>query len=107
LLAREAARAVWRGEIYYLESAVSDRFWNQLHDFPTPKRKDDAVVAFAFAYQWMQQHPAPFFAAPKVDEVWLPPNVDKMAMYPPRERARRGAVIVPIGGTRGFGRRNW
>jgi phage terminase large subunit-like protein len=106
-VAREAARAVWRGEIFYLESAVNDRFWNQLHDFPTPKKKDDAVVAFAFAYQWMQQHPAPFYLAPKVEELWVPPNVDKLAMYPPRERARRGAVIVPIGGTRGFARRNW
>jgi len=106
-VAREAARAVWRGEICYLESAVNDRFWNQLHDFPTPKKKDDAVVAFAFAYQWMQQHPAPFYLAPKVEELWVPPNVDKLAMYPPRERARRGAVIVPIGGTRGFARRNW
>jgi len=110
-VARECARAVWRGEFFFCENETwNNRFFNQLQDFPTPHQKDDAVIALANAHAWMLEHPAPRFAYENPDsaanEIWLPPNVDRMQMLPPKERIRRGAVVVPLGGTSNW-RRAW
>lgn len=110
--AREPARAAWRGEMFYLEGPWCNRFFNQLEDFPTPKVKDDAVVALSGGYKWMQDNPAPFFAYENPeqtakDAIWLPPNI-KMDQFSKKERVGRGAAIVPIGSSRmGWRRGDW
>lgn len=99
MVARECARAVWRGEVYYVEAGWNQQFFNQLEDFPTPKEKDDAVVALANAYNWMLENPAPRFAYEDAERtmretVWLPPNVDKIALLAPKRNDRRRATVV-------------
>lgn len=110
--AREPARAAWRGELYYRAGDWNTRFFNQLESFPTPKEKDDAVLALSGAYDWMVMNPAPRFAYENPEEtarnIWLPPNV-QLQQFSKKERARRGIAIVPLGGasSKGWGRRNW
>jgi predicted phage terminase large subunit-like protein len=111
MVARECARAVWRGEVYYVEAPWNQQFFNQLEDFPTPKMKDDAVVALANAYNWMLENPAPRFAYENPEEtirneIWLPPNVNKADLLAPRRDNKRHATVIRSGSALGW-RKLW
>ena len=110
--ARDASRAAFRGELYYLEAGWNNRFFNQLESFPHPKMKDDAVIALSGAYRYLTEHPMALGPIESVDikapefDVFLA-NPDKVKeLYNKRERLKRGAEVVQMAGKR-WGRRNW
>lgn len=111
MVARECSRAVWRGEVYYMEKPWNDQFFNQLETFPEPKTKDDAVVALSNCHNWMLEHPSPRFAYEDPEEtirneIWLPPNVNKVDLLAPKRDNKRRATVVKSGSSLGW-RKLW
>lgn len=113
--AREAAKAVWRGEVYYLDGMPwNAQFFNQLEGFPDPKVKDDAVMAFSGAYRYLQEHPIPTYSAetfgdrnvPQFDEFLRNPGKAR-ELFDKKTQIRRGIITIDVQSTHRWGRRNY
>lgn len=112
--AREASRAAFRGELYYLEGPWNNQFFNQLEQFPAPSAKDDAVMALSGAYRYLQEHPIPTYQAetfsikecPQYDALLANPQ-RAVEMLSRKERIRRGVERLDVPSSRRWGMRNW
>lgn len=112
--AREASKAAFRGELYYLEGPWNNQFFNQLEQFPAPSAKDDAVMALSGAYRYLQEHPIPTYQAetfsikecPQYDALLANPQ-RAVEMLSRKERIRRGVERLDVPSSRRWGMRNW
>lgn len=112
--AREAAKAAWRGEMYYInDQPWNTQFFNQLEAFPDPKAKDDAPMALSGAYRYLQEHPIPTYHSESIDckvfpyDAILQDPARARELFHKKDQIERGVIRVDVQSTKRWGRRNY